>query len=367
MTTTPVSNLLLRTQSDARLAQLAADGHGAAFTMLVDRHWGLLHVVAARVVGRANIEDVTQEAVARAWRALLGGAVVEEPRAWLTAIVRNSAYEFRGRDAALHGPPSPELVDPRWAEGSVESRREVRELLESIAELPEPQRKALVGSELDGASRSELAEELGVSEGAVRQLVFRARSRLRVGLTALTPYPLAVFFAREASNMAGVTSAGGAATAGGAAAAGGGALSGSGSGLAGGSGLAAGLLSKGGATLVAAGALGGGTAVMLHHPHANSARPKQLTQTAGGTPAPAARAVVTSAEAPGRVLRPARDGRIVSGQEVTKRSSRQSSQPEPGVHPRSNAGVQQHAAGHRPPHARASKPAHNAVIKPAHH
>jgi len=56
--------------------------------------------------------------------------------------------------------------------------------------LPARQREALVGSTVQGLSRAELATTLGVSEGAVRQLVHRARRAIRTAITSLTPYPV---------------------------------------------------------------------------------------------------------------------------------------------------------------------------------
>ena len=67
--------------------------------------------------------------------------------------------------------------------------------LSEIARLPARQRQAMIGTALDGRPRAEIARSMGLSEGAVRQLVHRARSTLRSGVTALTPWPLARWFA----------------------------------------------------------------------------------------------------------------------------------------------------------------------------
>ena len=60
----------------------------------------------------------------------------------------------------------------------------------AVSALPERQRDAIVLRELEGRSYDEIAAELGVTGGAVRQLLNRARGTLRAGATALTPYGL---------------------------------------------------------------------------------------------------------------------------------------------------------------------------------
>ena len=71
-----------------------------------------------------------------------------------------------------------------------ERREVVQETLETIAGLPPRQREALLRIAVQGASQDEVAEELGVSRIAVRQLVHRARTSLRAAATALLPFPL---------------------------------------------------------------------------------------------------------------------------------------------------------------------------------
>jgi hypothetical protein len=52
-----------------------------------------------------------------------------------------------------------------------------------------------VATALHGHSREAIAASTGISEGAVRQLVHRARATLRTAVTALTPWPLASWLA----------------------------------------------------------------------------------------------------------------------------------------------------------------------------
>lgn len=63
-------------------------------------------------------------------------------------------------------------------------------MVTAVGALPERQRDALVLRELEGRSYEEIAVQLGVSDGAVRQLLNRARNTLRASVTAVTPYGL---------------------------------------------------------------------------------------------------------------------------------------------------------------------------------
>ena len=73
----------------------------------------------------------------------------------------------------------------------MERRAVVRQTLTGLAALPERQREALLKIAVEGRSQEEVALALGVSEGAVRQLVHRARLTLRAAATVLVPMPLA--------------------------------------------------------------------------------------------------------------------------------------------------------------------------------
>ena len=71
----------------------------------------------------------------------------------------------------------------------------MRETLAGLAALPENQREALLRTAVGGDSRAQIAHDLGVSDGAVRALVHRARTTLRAAATAVTPAPVAIWAA----------------------------------------------------------------------------------------------------------------------------------------------------------------------------
>jgi RNA polymerase sigma factor (sigma-70 family) len=187
-----LSPVLLRTQSDERLTALTARGHDGAFEAIVLRYRRPLLRHARRMLGDGRAEDVVQAALVAAWGALRDGAEVGDLRPWLYRIVTNGALNALRRadtgDAPLHGAvPGGPAADPC---AELERRDEVRRALDGLAALPDRQRAALLATAVAGRPHAEVAAELGLSEGAVRQLVHRARARLRGAATALTPLPV---------------------------------------------------------------------------------------------------------------------------------------------------------------------------------
>ena len=179
----------LRAQPDRRLVDLVRDGYDAAFEEIVRRYRRPLDRFAAAIVGGRS-EDVTQDAFSKALLALRGSEAEIELRPWLYRIVRNTALNDL-RDSAPAAEELHEgLAGARSAAAEVEEREDLAELMERLRSLPDPQRAAIVMRELEGLSHEEIAAALGVSGGAARQAIYRARTALRDGLGLLVPLPL---------------------------------------------------------------------------------------------------------------------------------------------------------------------------------
>src|SRR3954454_20234794 len=203
----------VRCQPDSRLVGLVREGHDLAFEEIVRRYRAALVSFAGAIVPRDHAEDVVQEALTKAHRALDSGDAEINLRPWLYTIVRNRALNplraepvYDHLDENFDGVPQPPDVAAR--------REELAAMIAAVKGLPEPQREAIVGRELEGRSHEEIATSLGTSPGAVRGLIYRARRSLRDGLGLLIPLPLlrAVLGSGPAGSDA--ANAGGAAAAG---------------------------------------------------------------------------------------------------------------------------------------------------------
>ncbi len=181
----------LRTQPDRRLVTLVRDGYDAAFEEIVRRYGKPLARYAAGIVGGRS-EDVTQDAFSKALLALRRDSEAEiDLKPWLYRIVRNTALN----DLRDRPPDTEELIEAlgsgsRSAAEEAERREEMSELLRRLRALPEPQRAAIVMRELEGLSHDEIAAALGLSGGAARQTIYRARQALRDGFGLMIPMPI---------------------------------------------------------------------------------------------------------------------------------------------------------------------------------
>jgi RNA polymerase sigma factor (sigma-70 family) len=249
-----ISIRLLAAQSDERLLRLARDGHERAFEALVQRYRRPLLRYCRRLrLSDARAEDVLQQALLRAWLALSSGTEVNELKPWLYRIVHNTAVNaMRGAAEVPHG----ELTDAVQAsvaqpgESELERKLAVRDALGHVAALPQMQRQAVFLTAVDGQSHDEVAGTLGITPGALRGLLYRARTTLRSAAAMLIPQPLLELAAR--SGDAAAPSAERALE-----------LTGAGAGAAG----IASLLLKGGVAVVTAGALATGATVVASHEH----------------------------------------------------------------------------------------------------
>ena len=181
---------LLRTQSDARLVELASGGHERAFEAIVERYRRPLLRAARRVLPEARAEDALQQALINAWSALQRGDDVRDLRSWLYRIVHRTALNALRVSGYDYDELNETLRIADAGDDELERRAVVRQTLASLAALPERQRDALLRTAVSGYSQEEVARDLGISDNALRQLVHRARVSMRTAITALTPLPL---------------------------------------------------------------------------------------------------------------------------------------------------------------------------------
>jgi RNA polymerase sigma-70 factor (ECF subfamily) len=159
-------------------------GEREAFVELVDGTYPQVYTLAARLVGdRHEAEDVAQEAYLRVHRSLRTFRGDSSFQTWLYRIVANTAMTHlrkRGRFGALADEPETvlRLADSRPPKGEVDTEH-VRVALNA---LPDAQRVILLMKDAYGFSCREIADEMGVSEGAVKVRLHRARRRLKDSL-----------------------------------------------------------------------------------------------------------------------------------------------------------------------------------------
>lgn len=176
------------TGTDAELVGRVRAGDPAAFDHLVRRHLRVAHSVARRQLdgNHHDADDVVQEAFIAALMNIDDCRNPARFRAWLLAIVRNSAHKYREREAVRETEPldrGPTAVAPADPSRRVETGELRAELETAMTELTELQRRAFALYDLEGWTHSEIADELDISPGSSRVHLHEARKKIRAHLT----------------------------------------------------------------------------------------------------------------------------------------------------------------------------------------
>jgi len=123
-------------------------------------------------------EDVVQEALLRAWKSLDALREDTSAKQWLLTIVRreNARYFERKR---LETVDIDNLTASQAALLAEQPNDELDEMRHAIYELEDDYREPLVLQVLMGYSTNEIAEQMGLKQGAVLTRLHRARAKLR--------------------------------------------------------------------------------------------------------------------------------------------------------------------------------------------
>jgi RNA polymerase sigma-70 factor (ECF subfamily) len=132
---------------------------------------------------QAAAEDAVQEAMARAWEKGDGGREIRNLAAWITTVslnlvrsqMRRWRCERRARDRLV--PLQRSLPDAPGASGDALAVRQ------ALIALPRRQREVTALRYYLGLDVAEIADWLGISDGTVKAMLFRARQTLAIALS----------------------------------------------------------------------------------------------------------------------------------------------------------------------------------------
>ena len=150
----------------------------------------LLRVALSRTHNAADAEDLVQDTLLRAYRAI-GRFDGDHPRAWLLTILRNAQVNRvrRRRPSLLRDPDAGQhLHEGRnalpSAEALVVSQTFDTTVGDAVARLPTRFRHVVELVDIDGLTYQEAADALGIPIGTVMSRLHRARHRIRTRLAA---------------------------------------------------------------------------------------------------------------------------------------------------------------------------------------
>ena len=184
---------------DQQLVERAQKGDKRAFGLLVEKYQRKLARLLSRFVrDSAEVEDVTQEAFIKAYRALPNFRGDSAFYTWLYRIGINTAKNYLM--AAGRRAPTSTSVDSEEAEGLDEGEqlrdintpeslllsREIGDTVNAaMLALPEDLRTAIQLREMEGMSYEDIAQIMNCPIGTVRSRIFRAREAIAERLKPL--------------------------------------------------------------------------------------------------------------------------------------------------------------------------------------
>jgi len=172
--------------SDTDLVSEALSGNRDAFGQIVSRYQNLICSVAYSATGSlATSEDLAQETFITAWKQLAGLREPEKLRAWLCGIARNlinNSLRKQSREPSHRAESLEDIVEshspePLPVEQTI-SNEEAAILWRSLEKIPEIYRESLVLFYREHQSIETVAQNLDLSEDAVKQRLSRGRKLL---------------------------------------------------------------------------------------------------------------------------------------------------------------------------------------------
>ena len=167
-------------EADERLLIEAAQQDPSRFAELYELHFHRIYAyISRRVRNRAEAQDLTahvfQQALANLEKFRWRGAPFSS---WLYRIAANAIADY-ARKLPRESNPETTSVSTADTEGDFEKSERRACVYQAIESLPDDQKRVIVMRFGDEKSIREIATELGRSEGAVKQLQFRALENLR--------------------------------------------------------------------------------------------------------------------------------------------------------------------------------------------
>jgi RNA polymerase sigma-70 factor (ECF subfamily) len=184
--------------TDQQLVTRVQQGDKRAFDLLVLKYQYRVHAIVGRFIRDSHeVEDITQEAFLKAYRALPRFRGDSQFYTWLFRIAVNTAKNYLV--ARSRRPPSSDvnLDDAEFYAGSEQLKdlgtpenqlfRDELEMVinKAIEELPEDLRTAVTLREYEGLSYEDIAGVMDCPVGTVRSRIFRGRESIDISVLEL--------------------------------------------------------------------------------------------------------------------------------------------------------------------------------------
>ena len=175
------------------LVARASGGDPDAFNRLMEHHERRMYAVALRMcANREDAQDCLQEAMLRVYRAIGGFKGESSFSTWVYRITMNTCLDELRRKKNKQSASLDDLLEDGWAPADERTSPEkhavrveaARALHQTIRELPEDMRAAVVLRDIQGYSYEEIAQILDINVGTIKSRISRGREKLREKLRA---------------------------------------------------------------------------------------------------------------------------------------------------------------------------------------
>ncbi|MBD3165779.1 sigma-70 family RNA polymerase sigma factor [bacterium] len=178
----------MRLEDGTLFREWLRDDPEQAYAAMVERYYGEIFELTVRIGGsRSEAEDLTQETFIKAYDHLMGFRGQSSPKTWLYRIAINRSIGFtrrmkrwvmkRGEEGADF--PDFEVVEAASQDLITEQKDLASKAHRLIQELPPRQRAALVLRVIEEMPFKQVADSMGITEGAAKANVHQALKKLR--------------------------------------------------------------------------------------------------------------------------------------------------------------------------------------------
>ena len=182
------------TNVDKALVERCQSGDHVAYELLVKKYQFRVARLLSRYISiETEIEDVSQEVFIKAYKAINNFRGDSQFYTWLYRIAVNTAknhLSYKSRRKAEYGfdPQNTEesvyelskMVDSQTPESLYDGKQMYQVLKETIKDMPDELKEAIILREFDGLSYDDIAQAMDCPIGTVRSRIFRAREILDV-------------------------------------------------------------------------------------------------------------------------------------------------------------------------------------------
>jgi RNA polymerase sigma-70 factor (ECF subfamily) len=187
------SGMAISPAQEVDLIARAQSGDAAAFCELASAHHRSLYVLALKYSGNHHdAEDLLQDVMLNAYRAIHQFKGMSSFRTWLARIMMNSFLNQKRKSDPLAPTKRPDTIDgdldpgyylksgsDRSSERTVHNGLVMQQVLGLLGSVPERQRLMFLMKHQEGMTCEEIADTMGTSVGTVKKTLFRVVDRLR--------------------------------------------------------------------------------------------------------------------------------------------------------------------------------------------